>query len=108
MIIAVIILSVLLVASLTYSVLVTQRALKIDRVLTTGASTVEEFLDLLNTSYGIVGNILQMSLASNDNQIIQIHKELKRIHANLLVVAARLTSAWNHEEEKKAPVSDDS
>lgn len=103
---AVIILSLLLALSLTGNVLITRQALKINRTLHAGGQAVEQYLDLLDVSYGIVGRILQMPLASNDNKVIQIHKELKRVHANLLVVAARLAHAWNHDENNGATGSE--
>ncbi len=106
MIITIVILSVLLAASLAGNVYITQRALKINNTAHIGALAVEECLDSINLSYGIVGKILQLPLASNDSKVIQIHKELKRVHGNLLVVANKLAQSWNNVEEEKAPASD--
>jgi len=106
MIITIVILSLLLAASLTGNVLVTRRALKIDSTLLAGGAAVEQCLDSINISYQVVGKIVQMPLASNDAKVIQIHRELQRVHANLLAVATKLAQSWNPEEEKKAPASD--
>jgi len=102
-IVAVVILSALLITSLAWSVIVTRRALAIDRTLLAGAEAVEDCLDAINVSYGVVGKIVQLPLATNDPKVIQIHRELKRVHGNLLAVATRLEKSWNNEEEEKVP-----
>ena len=104
--IIIIILSVLLAISLAGNVYITRLALKINNTAHVGVLAVEECLDSINLSYGIVGKILQLPLASNDSKVIQIHKELKRVHGNLLVVANKLAQSWNNTEEGKVSVSD--
>ena len=106
MIVTIVILSILLAASLAGNVIVTKRALKIDETLVNGGAAIEQCLDSINISYQVVGKIVQMPLASNDPKVIQIHKELQRVHANLLAVATKLAKSWNNEEEQKAPASD--
>lgn len=101
-----IVLVLLLFASLFGLVVVTRRALLLQRVLDAVADATENCLDSIDVSYGLVGKILQLPLAANDVKVIQIHKELKRVHANLLAVAAKLAKSWGNEEEKKALSSD--
>ncbi len=96
------ILSVLLTASLVGNILVLRKALTINDKLIAGGEIIEECLDTIDSSYKNVGRILQLPLASNDSKVVQIHKELKRVHDNLLSVANRLVSTWNPEEAQKA------
>lgn len=100
MIIAIVILSVLLVMSVAWNIIVTQRALALDILLSDNAEAIEVCLDEINTAYGTVGKITDSPLASNDPQIVRIHKELKRVHDTLLVVANRLVSSWNTTEQE--------
>lgn len=100
MIASIVILSVLLALSLTWNVIATRRALALDNLLIEGVEALEDSLDELNKAYGTVGKITQSPLASNDPKIVQIHKELKRVHDTLLVVADRLVSSWNKNEQK--------
>ena len=106
MIIAIVTLIILLGLSITWNVIITRQALAIDRTLLAGGAAVEECLDVINVSYEVVGKIVQLPLATNDSKVIQIHKELKRVHSSLLAVATRLEKSWNNEEEKKVPDSD--
>ncbi len=104
--IIVVILSILLVASLVGNALVTLRALKISNTMYVGGLAVEEALDSINRSYEIIGKILELPLATNDPKVIQIHKEFKRVHNHLLIVASRLEKSWNNEYEEKVPAND--
>lgn len=97
MIEAIVILALLLSLSLTWNVIATRRAIKLDNSLIEGAESVEDCLDKINDVYGNVGKILQSPLATNDPKVVQIHKELKRVHDSLLVVADRLVSSWNKD-----------
>jgi len=106
-VIAFVVLGVLLVLSVSWNVIATKRALALDSALTDGAESVEECLDKINEVYGNVNKILQSPLASNDPKVIQIHKELKRVHDSLLVVANRLVSSWNDDEDEQDDESDD-
>lgn len=98
--------SILLAVSLAGNVLITYRALKFSNTAYIGGLAVEEALDSINRSYGIIGKILELPLATNDPKVIQIHKEFKRIHNHLLIVASRLAKSWNNEEEEKVLASD--
>jgi len=102
----VVILSLLLIASITGNVLITRRALKINNTAYAGGLAVETCLDTINTAHIVVGKILDMPLAANDARVLQIHNELKRVHASLMTVAIRLAQSWNTEEEEKVPTSD--
>ncbi len=107
MIATIAILSVLLLLCLTWSFIATRRALKLDIALLDGVDAIEESLDKINEVYGTVGRILQSPLATNDPKVVQIHKELKRVHDSLLVVADRLVSSWNKEEQGPTGEQDD-
>lgn len=92
-------LALLLCASLTVNFVFVRMAVRLDNALLEGGEAVEDALDDINSAYGTVGKILQSPLAANDPKIVQIHKELKRVHERLLVVADRLVSSWNQEEQ---------
>lgn len=107
MIEAIVVLSVLLALTGTWAVIATRRALKLDNALIDGVDVVEQALDKINEVYGNVGRILQSPLATNDPKVVQIHKELKRVHDSLLVVADRLVSSWNKNEQDEDSEQDD-
>ena len=96
-----IILGILLAVSLAWNVIITRRAMLLDSMLQDGGESIEECLDEINEAYGTVGKILRSPLASNDPKIVQIHKELKRVHDSLLVIANGLVSSWNTEEQEE-------
>lgn len=96
---AVIILATLLVPSLVLNYFIIVKALRLNELMLQGSDSVEEALDEINDAYGTVGRILQSPLAANDPKIVQIHKELKRVHEKLLAVADRLVSSWNENDE---------
>lgn len=96
---AVIVLVLLLIPSLVLNYLVVTKAVRLNETLLIGSESIEEALDEINDAYGTVGRILQSPLAANDPKIVQIHKELKRVHVKLLAVADRLVSSWNEDEE---------
>ncbi len=100
MIEAIAILSVLLIVSGAWNVIATRRALALDNALLDGAESLEKSLDDINSAYGAVGKILQSPLASNDPKIVQIHKELKRVHDSLLIVADHLVTSWNKNTQE--------
>lgn len=100
MITTIVILSVLLTASFVWNVVVTRRAIALDTLLNDNAEAIEVCLDEINAAYGTVGKITDSPLAANDPQIVRIHKELKRVHDTLLVVANRLVSSWNTAEQE--------
>ncbi len=106
MTIAIVVLSVLLALSLAWNVVITKRAIALDNTLAVGGESLEGCLDEINKAYGAVGVIIQSPLASNDPQIVRIHKELKRVHDTLLVVADRLVSSWNKPEEQEKRASE--
>jgi hypothetical protein len=97
--IEIIVLGILLVLTGIWAIVATRRALKLDNALLDGVEAVEEALDKINEVYGNVGRILQSPLATNDPKVVQIHKELKRVHNSLLIVADRLVSSWNKNEQ---------
>lgn len=100
MIEAIVILSVLLAASGAWNIIATRRALALDNALLDGSESLEKSIDDINQAYGIVGKILQSPLASNDPKIVQIHKELKRVHDSLLIVADHLVASWNKNTQE--------
>lgn len=102
-----IVLSLVLAVSLGWNFVVTRQALKMDEALNRGGEELENCLDEINKAYGTVGKILQSPLASNDPQIVRIHKELKRVHDGLLVIANRLVSSWNDETDEEDDEEDE-
>jgi hypothetical protein len=96
-----IVLVLVLLPSIVWNVVITGRAIKMDDALQRGGEGLENCLDEINKAYGTVGKILQSPLASNDPQIVRIHKELKRVHDGLLVIANRLVSSWNNETDEE-------
>lgn len=102
-----IVLSLVLAVSLGWNFIVTRQALKMDEALNRGGEELENCLDEINKAYGTVGKILQSPLASNDPQIVRIHKELKRVHDGLLVIANRLVSSWNDETDEEDDEEDE-
>lgn len=100
MITTIVILSVLLAVSGAWNIVATRRALALDNALIDGADSLEKSLDDINNAYGAVGKILQSPLASNDPKIVQIHKELKRVHDSLLIVADHLVASWNKNTQE--------
>lgn len=93
-----------LALSLAANVLTLKRALKLHATLTAGGLAVERCLDNIDASYAVVGRILQGPLASNDPRVVQIHKELKATHGNLLVIADRLASSWGDDAQEGGDV----
>ncbi len=91
----------LLILSLALNALLIDRWVKLGRVVLKQEEDIEECLDGLNDVYGNVGKILQLPLATNDPKVMQIHRELKRAHDYVLVVASRLTSGWSEQETEK-------
>lgn len=93
------IVAILLVLSLAVNVVVINRWYKLARVVLGHEEAIEECLDGINNVYGNVDKILQSPLATNDPKVVQIHRELKRVHDYLLHIANRLTSGWSDQKE---------
>jgi biopolymer transport protein ExbB/TolQ len=100
MTVAVIVLTLLLIPSVVLNVYIMSKAVRLNETLLIGSESIEDALDEINDAYGTVGKILQSPLAANDPKIVQIHKELKRVHVKLLAVADRLVSSWNDDEDE--------
>ena len=63
------------------------------------AENVEACLDTIDEVYQNISKVLNSPLASNDPGVKLIHNEIKRAHGSLLLVAHRLTSGWQDDEE---------
>lgn len=89
----------LLVLSLALNGVVLHRWYKLARLVLTHEEAIEDCLDGINNVYVNVDKILQSPLATNDPKVTQIHRELKRAHDYLLLIANRLTSGWSDQKE---------
>ncbi len=91
----------LLIVSLGVNVYFGRICFKLARVILSFEESLEECLDGLDDVYAKVGKILQSPLATDDPQVIQIHKELKRAHGFVLNAANILIENWQGSDQKK-------
>lgn len=91
----------LLAVSLGVNVYLGKISFRLARVVLSFEENLEECLDGLDDVYAKVGKILQSPLATDDPQVIQIHKELKRAHGFVLSAANTLVENWQGSDPKK-------
>ncbi len=86
------VLSVLLTISVRYN-------LKLDELMLALNEEIEKSLDVLDSCYSRVGQVLEIPVGSDDPLVRSVVDEIKRARSAILLVANKLSTGWKTPEE---------